>query len=126
MGASAAALGLNSLLANKFEQAKLYLTDSSRIAAEIGHTEVLTSALEGLAAVATHGGDCDRGALLLGAVTQLRDSNGIARDPVEQEIHDRMTKQLQVALTEERLSQLLDQGMATSIEELLLGVVGGR
>jgi predicted ATPase/class 3 adenylate cyclase len=126
MGASAAALGLNSLLANKFEQAELYLTDSSRIAAEIGHTEVLTSALEGLAAVATHSGDCDRGALLLGAVTRLRDSNGIARDPVEQEIHDRMTKQLQVALTEERLSQLLDQGMVTSIEELLLAVVGGR
>lgn len=63
--------------------------------ADVGHKEVLTSTLEGLAAVAAHSGEYDRGVLLLGVVTRLRNANGFARDPLEQEIHDQIREQLQ-------------------------------
>ncbi|MCA1701967.1 MAG: hypothetical protein LC808_01320, partial [Actinobacteria bacterium] len=116
MATAAAALGLNCLLSTDLDQAESYLLESAEIATEVGHKEVFTSALEGLAAVATQRGEYDRGGLLLGAVVRLRDANGLARDPLEQEIHEQMMKQLHGALSDERLSQLLEQGMAMSID----------
>ena len=116
IAAAATALGLNSLLAMDLGQAKSYLLESAEVAADVGHKEVLTSALEGLAAVAAHRGEYDRGALLLGVVTRLREANGFARDPLEQEIHDQIREQLQAVLSDQRLEQLLEEGMVMSID----------
>lgn len=73
----------------------------------------------GLAAVAAHSGEYDRGALLLGVVTRLRDANGLARDPLEQELHDQIREQLQAVLSDQRLEQLLEEGMVMSIDAVI-------
>jgi tetratricopeptide (TPR) repeat protein len=112
-------LGINALLVNEPQRAKSYLQEGVEIAADVGHKELIGSALGGLAAAATHTGELELGAILLGATARIREDSGIALDALEQQLDDRARKHLLDSLTDQRFDELVSRGAAMSVDDVL-------
>jgi predicted ATPase/class 3 adenylate cyclase len=112
-------LGINALLANEPQRAKSYLREGVEIAADVGHRELIGSALGGFAAAATHTGELERGAILLGAAARIREESGTALEPLEQQLDDTARKHLLDSLTNQRFDELVARGAAMSVGDVL-------
>lgn len=119
MARGATLLGISALLASELQQAKSYLRQGVELSTDIGHKELVGTALGGFAAAVTHTGEVERGAILLGATARMREDSGIALDPLEQQLHGKAKEHLLDSLTEERVNELFAKGAAMSMDEVL-------
>ena len=119
MARGATLLGISALLASELQQAKSYLRQGVELSADIGHKELVGTALGGFAAAVTHTGEVERGAILLGATARMREDSGIALDPLEQQLQGKAKEHLLDSLTEERVNELFAKGAAMSMDEVL-------
>lgn len=91
---------------------------------EVGDRSGIAEALEGLAAVAAARGAMDRAAVLLGAARHEREGSMSKILPFERALIERWLNEAQQRLGEQRWRDLLEQGSATNIGDVL-DVTGG-
>jgi predicted ATPase len=87
-------LGVGHLLAGKYAEAEAAFVELLTYSHDIGFTDCVAYAYEGLAALATRRRDGVRAARLLGAAETLWETSGTQLDFVEQEVHDDVVGQL--------------------------------
>jgi tetratricopeptide (TPR) repeat protein len=98
------------------------LRESLAIARQLGYREVIAYGLGGLAELAMIEADPERTATMLGASEQLFREIGAMPSPDDTETRERIAAYAVEQLGAERVAELLEEGAALDIEELLEGV----
>jgi predicted ATPase/DNA-binding SARP family transcriptional activator len=98
------------------------LRESLAIARQLGYREVIAYGLGGLAELAMIEADPERTATMLGASEQLFREIGAVPSPDDTETRERIAAYAVEQLGAERVAELLEEGAALDIEELLEGV----
>ena len=112
-GWSALALGETALACDSFREALA-------IAGRLGSTRFIAGIATGLAAVFVSEHDEERGALLLGAASSLREELGIGfDDALEERIHEEAVADAKAALGEEAFAAAWARGQAMQPDEIV-------
>jgi hypothetical protein len=103
-------LGLASLLQGEHADALARFAEGMLLAAELGYTEAVAYALEGMAAALAGLGEPERSAVLLGAAAAAAESIGMGLEALEQRIHDETEEAVRLALGEPAFDAALAAG----------------
>ena len=112
-------LGYGHLLGGRDADAEALLVECLRYSHEIGFTDAVGYAFEGLAALAVRGENGARAARLLGAAELLRETAGTQLDFVESEVHDDIVKQLSDLLSHVVLAAEWNAGREMAADEAI-------
>ena len=115
-------LGLSAVLMGDPQGGGSCLQEAIELAWDLGHTDLLATALEGYAAVVASSRGNERAGLLLGAAERIRSGSGAALDPIEFKVHQHTKEHLLRSMMESELGELMSEGAALSIDEVILHV----
>jgi len=86
------------------------LQEAIELAWDLGHTDLLATALEGYAAVVASSRGNERAGLLLGAAERIRSGSGAALDPIEFKVHQHTKEHLLRSMMGSELVELMSEG----------------
>ena len=99
------------------EQAIAWFKESVRLSQEVSDTWVIVQCLEGLAGVASVQGQCQWGALLLGAAETLRLETNSPHHAADRAFYERTLAVVKATLGAHEFAAAWEQGRAMSLEQ---------